>query len=151
MKVAKRLPDVSFYIAMPKSAYEKYVPSKPSNVSLFTELSGKDFFELQSNCSLTFLPLTSQAPSGLIVLFSATLMERPVIMTNTVCTQEYVDNGDSGILKNTEEEFAESIIDLLSNSNKRKEMAIKQKDKIKEIGSPESYIRELSRIINGII
>lgn len=149
MKVAKRLPDVKFFVAMPEAAYEKYKNNKPSNVSLFTKLPGKEFFELQSNCSITFLPLTSQAPSGLIVLFSSALMERPVVISDTICTQEYVDNGTTGIMNRTEEEFAESIHTLLNNIEKRKELAIKQKIKVKELGSPESYVRDLSKIINS--
>lgn len=147
--VANRMPSVLFKVVMPQSTYDSFIGKVPSNVELLTNLSSKDFFNLQRTCSVTFLPLTTQSPAGLIVLFAAALMRKMVVITDTICTREYLNNGVSGILETTEDEFVKSISQGLMDIEWRKSLGEQACIKIKEIGSPETYINKLCSYIKS--
>lgn len=149
LRVANKMPTVSFKVVMPKGTYDSYEGKVPSNVSLFTRLSSSEFFELQSECSITFLPLSTQAPAGLIVVFSAALMQKMIVISDTICSREYIDDEISGLLGTTEEEFVSAIQKGLENLKLRKKLGEQACLKIKNVGSPETYINKLSSYIKS--
>lgn len=148
MNVAKNLENVSFSVVMPKAVYEKYQDVKPKNVKLYTGLESDEFFKLQKECSVTFLPLTTQAPAGLIVLFSASLMEKTVVISDTICSREYVEDKFNGLLANDEKHFVSLIHDVLNNQKMRLELGKNAREFIKRKGSPEAYVKKLISSIN---
>lgn len=149
MEVASKMPSVLFKVVMPQKTYKNFIGKTPTNVELFTNLSSHEFFDLQRECSVTFLPLTTQAPAGLIVVFSAALMKKVIVISDTICSQEYVENEVSGLLGSSVDCFVELIHKGLGNLNLRKKLGTQACLKIKKIGAPETYIKRLSSYIKS--
>lgn len=152
MNIARHMTDVKFYIIMPPSEFEKFNNSVPQNVTLLKNIPTETFFEIQKKCSLTVLPLNTQAPAGLIVIFSAGLMEKAIITSDTVCTREYINNGNEGtLLTNDLEQYIQCINKQLSDIEQRKTLGKNLKAKIVSTFSPEKYIQTLSECIDTML
>lgn len=152
MNIARHMTDVKFYIIMPPSEFEKFNNSVPQNVTLLKNIPTETFFEIQKKCSLTVLPLNTQAPAGLIVIFSAGLMEKAIITSDTVCTREYINNGNEGtLLTNDLEQYVQCINKQLSDIEQRKTLGKNLKVKIVSTFSPGKYIQTLSECIDTML
>lgn len=149
MNIARHMTDVKFYIIMPPSEFEKFAGNVLQNVTLLKNIPTETFFEIQKKCSLTVLPLNTQAPAGLIVIFSAGLMEKAIITSDTVCTREYINNGSEGtLLTNDLKQYIQCINQQLIDIDKRKTLGKNLKTKIVSTFSPENYIQTLSECID---
>ena len=84
------------------------------NIQVFTEIPTDEFLQIMISSSAVVLPLDTEAPAGLIVLFQAGANEIPVIISDTVTTREYI-NSERGYLcgKNVEEwkKTIETVVD----------------------------------------
>ena len=78
-------------------------------------------------CSFLALPLNTEAPAGLIVLFTAGLMSKAVITTDNYTMREYITSGEDGILVKMGdiEAFAKETNALFSNYARRVEFGRK--------------------------
>jgi glycosyltransferase involved in cell wall biosynthesis len=150
VKVASLLPDIHFVIVGPNKNIlgEKY----PTNIDFKYDIPYSQFNQLMTNCSLLALPLNTEAPAGLIVLFSAGLLSKAVVTTNNVTMREYIESGVNGILvdKGNSTILAEEIKLLFLDANKQKEYGKELFNKVKQLGSPNAYVKQLIEIINQI-
>lgn len=150
VKVASLLPDIPFVIVGPNKNVlgEGY----PDNINFHYDIPYDQFKQLMANCSLLALPLNTEAPAGLIVLFTAALMQKPVITTNSITMREYISSGNNGILinMNDADEFAFQINLLIKNPNKQADLGERLFQKVNELGSPETYINNVVKIINFV-
>jgi glycosyltransferase involved in cell wall biosynthesis len=98
------------------------------------------------------LPLNTEAPAGLIVLFTAGLMHKPVVSTNNITMREYITSGESGYLAGMGDHkaLALRIRELHSDQELRKRIGENLFSKVAESGSPEVYIDKLISIVKGI-
>lgn len=71
IEVAKVMPHVLFHLVMPKVTYDEYQHELPSNVVARYNISMEDFMKEMCSCEIVALPLDTEAPAGLIVLFQA--------------------------------------------------------------------------------
>lgn len=97
LEVAKKLNDVQFNFVVPKSVYEKQKNCKPSNVRFFVDVSYERFMSIMCMSKIVCLPLDTDAPAGLIVLFQAAANDKFLIATDTATMREYI-NESRGIL-----------------------------------------------------
>jgi glycosyltransferase involved in cell wall biosynthesis len=150
LKVAALLPQTKFVIVGPKrdTLGQKY----PSNIDYFYNISYVKFQELIVDCSLLALPLNTEAPAGLIVLYTAGLMSKPVITTDNITMREYIISGENGILvkMGDYENFAKQIDLLLSNKRKQKELGERLFEKVELLGSPQTFVDKLIKITDKI-
>ena len=111
--LAKHIPDVKFSLIMPSKDYKRYRNAKLSNVFVQTDVDNSVFLRTICRSRIVLLPLDTQAPAGLIVLFQAGANSKPVIATETVTTREYLRE-DRGILcSNDIDEWKNNIYRLL--------------------------------------
>ena len=96
LEVAERLPSIDFVVVGPKS--DTLGTNYPKNIVYYHNIDVKKFQQLLYNSSLSILPLNTNAPAGLIVLYTAGLMSKAVITTNNVTMNEYIVSGHSGVL-----------------------------------------------------
>ena len=89
VEVAKAMPMVEFHLVMPKSTYEELQGDLPSNVIAKYNLTLEEFMREMCASEIVALPLDTEAPAGLIVLFQAIANMKYVITTNTMTTREY--------------------------------------------------------------
>ena len=71
LEVAKVMPDIQFHLVMPKVTYDEYHDELPGNVVARYNISMEDFMKEMCSCEIVALPLDTEAPAGLIVLFQA--------------------------------------------------------------------------------
>lgn len=118
-EVARAMPGVEFHLVMPESTYRKLIGDLPRNVIAKYNLSPDDFMREMCASEIVALPLDTEAPAGLIVLFQAAANGKLVLTTDTMTTREYL-SGDRGLLlPNDVKTWVENIRKALEDSEIR--------------------------------
>lgn len=150
LKVAAILPNTKFVVVGPKknTLGENY----PQNIEYYYDIDFDDFQKLIEKCSVVALPLKTQAPAGLIVLYTAGLMSKPVITTDNITTREYITNEINGILvkMGNHVDFAFNLNKVLNKPELQKQYGEMLFNKIEELGSPQAFINKIIFITNQI-
>lgn len=115
IEVAKVMPHVLFHLVMPKVTYDEYQHELPSNVVAMYNISMEDFMKEMCSCEIVALPLDTEAPAGLIVLFQAAANMKYIITTDTMTTREYLSDGRDCLLPNDVEVWKKAINEKLGN------------------------------------
>ena len=147
LKVASKLPEIKFKIVVPNRSV---IPKKYSkNIAIYSNISQDKFKELMANSSLVALPLCTDAPAGLIVIYTAGLLRKPVITTKTSTTIEYINNYKNGILINKEDvdSFSRELKTLFLDLNLQLNLGQELNKSVEKVGSVENYIHNLDNII----
>lgn len=121
--LAASMPDISFAAIMPSSHHHQFSGKIPENVRVFLDIPSSAFSTTLASSSVVCLPLTKQAPAGLIVLFQAAANRKPVIMSDTVSTQAYGSEGRGILLGRNLADWQNAIRFCLKNRDKAQEMA----------------------------
>lgn len=150
--VAKLMEDTHFTAIMSPRDYQNLSEEqrKIKNMKIYMDVTNDEFFNIQDSNSVIFLPLSTDAAAGLIVLFRAALNKQACVITNTSATREYVENGKSGVLIDKDidaEQCAIILNDLLNNLNYRRDLCEKACEIIKSLAAPEVYISTIYSII----
>lgn len=150
VKAAYLLPDIRFVVVGPQK--NTIGDKMPGNVEYLYNIPFNDFQQLMLKCSMLTLPLDTEAPAGLIVLFSAGLMRKPLISTNNFTIREYITSGENGYLIDMGDykALADKIRELNEDSQKRREFGERLFKRVKELGSPDAFIVNLIEIVNQI-
>jgi glycosyltransferase involved in cell wall biosynthesis len=150
LKTADLLPDVNFVIVGPKK--DTLGNHGLTNIDYYFDIPFQKFQELIKDCSLLALPLNTQAPAGLIVIFTAGLMSKPVISTDNATLREYITTEDNGILVKLGdyEKFAKEISLLVSNPQKLRLFGERLNKRIEDLGSPQVFVDKIISITNQI-
>lgn len=113
IEVAKAMPHVQFHLVMPKVTYDEYQHELPSNVVVRYNISMEDFMKEMCSCEIVALPLDTEAPAGLIVLFQAAANMKYIITTDTMTTIEYLSDGRGCLLPNDVDVWKKAINEKL--------------------------------------
>ena len=150
VKVATLLPHIPFIIVGPNKNVlgEVY----PDNIDFYYDIPYNQFMLLMAHCSLLALPLNTDAPAGLIVMFSAGLLSKAIVTTDNVAMREYIKSEVNGTLvkKGDFEEFARRVNILFLDIKKQEEYGNKLHDKIEELGSPDAYVKRVIKIVSQV-
>lgn len=122
IEIARRMSMVTFRLVMPEQLFKAKHKDLPENVIAGHSLSEHEFIQEMSKCAVVCLPLTTDAPAGLIVLYQAAALGKMVIASDTATMREYISDESGIILKNDIESWIDNINKSLSNPD-----AIKQK------------------------
>jgi glycosyltransferase involved in cell wall biosynthesis len=150
LEIAKLLPNVKFVIVGPKK--DTLGNHGLSNIDYYFDIPFQKFQELIEDCSVLALPLNTQYPAGLIVIFTAGLISKPVITTDNITLREYITNEENGILVKLGdyENFAKELNLLISNQQKQKIFGEKLYNKIEAMGSPKVFVDTIIKITSQI-
>lgn len=117
MKIAASMPEVSFNIVVPENVFKQYKDNISSNINIKCNLSYDDFMVEMCKSEIVCLPLDTEAPAGLIVLFQAAANRKLVITTDTATTREYINSNSGYIMQNDIHKWKNAIGCSLSNKN----------------------------------
>lgn len=117
IEVAKNMPKVEFHLVMPELTYKEFAHVLPSNVKAKYNLSIDGFMNEMCSCEIVALPLNTEAPAGLIVLFQAAANMKYIITTDTMTTREYLNNGRGCLIENNIETWVNTINRTLGKDN----------------------------------
>ena len=140
IEVAKVMPHVQFRLVMPKVTYDKYQHELPSNVVARYNISMEDFMKEMCSCEIVALPLDTDAPAGLIVLFQAAANMKYIITTDTMTTREYLSDGRGCLLPNDVDVWKKVITERIGNEKGNKEASAKLLNFLQTECSEENFV-----------
>lgn len=149
--LAKRMPDIKFCFIMPDDKYYEFEKTMPSNVTAMHEVAMDVFVDRMSRASIICMPVTTDAPAGLITMFQAAGYKKPIIATYTVTTSEYL-TADRGFLlpENEAEIWDKTIRQILANLAEAKTKAIEFHRFVTEECNEKVYVSRIEEIIDNI-
>ncbi len=147
IEVAKAMPNVEFHLVMPKATYEKFQTELPSNVVTKYNLSMEDFMKEMCSCEIVALPLDTEAPAGLIVLFQAAGNMKYILTTDTMTTREYLSDEKGSLLPNDIVAWKKAIKDRLGNKHGNSEASAKLLNFLKEECSEKKFVEGIELMI----
>ena len=134
MEVVKAMPETKFCLVMTaemeKRHFSKVNRQYPKNVKILTDIPYKQFMYCLCQSRIVCMPLDSEAPQGLIVMFEAAANDKLILTSDTPTTQEYFDKSQR--LGKDVSEWCEAINYYLAHIEERKEKAIEFHQFLKE-------------------
>lgn len=149
LELAAALPDVSFTLVIPDALAGTFRQRKTDNVRLLGNLSESDFEAHLAAASVVCLPVTKQAPCGLLVLFQAASRLKPVLTTDTVTTRAYCSEGRGILLPRDTGKWAGAIRQYLEHPAQAEETALKMRDFLLKECSPRQYVSTLDNLLES--
>ena len=140
IEVAKAMPHVQFHLVMPKVTYDEYQHELPSNVVARYNIPMEDFMKEMCSCEIVALPLDTDAPAGLIVLFQAAANMKYIITTDTMTTREYLSDGRGCLLPNDVDVWKKVITERIGNEKGNKEASAKLLNFLQTECSEEKFV-----------
>lgn len=150
IEVAKIMPHVQFNLVMPKVTFDEYQHVLPSNVVAKYNLSMNDFMKEMSSCEIVALPLDTEAPAGLIVLFQAAANMKYIITTDTMTTREYLSEGRGCLLPNDVDVWKKVINEKLGNAKSNILASEKLLDFLASECSERKFVEGVESMINKL-
>ena len=125
LKAASMCPKVPFKLVARRIGFPVEL-EVPGNVEVQFDTTEEEFYGLLERSSLVALPLATQAPAGLIVLIRAALSSRPVIVTSTSSTRQYVTDRETGVLIDPGDarSLSQPIAELMQSPEDREKYAL---------------------------
>lgn len=149
-QIAKMNPKFEFIYVVPS---KDVVPKEVSkNIKLYENITKSKFNTLISSCSIVILPLNTDAPAGLIVLYLAGLLKKALIISDSLSIRDYIVNDENGIvIKNPQiDNFNISIRKLIEDHKHKNKLSKSLFETVVKKGSPERFFLNLLKIINLI-
>lgn len=108
LRVARLLPEYRFVVIMPGKEREKVV-NVPSNVRILCDVPYKTFMGYMHSSTFLLLPVDTNAPAGLIVMFQAAWLGKPIFTNSTQVMREYIGEEHGVLVEGDDKDFAEKI------------------------------------------
>lgn len=147
MKVAQTMPNVTFNIVMPFKVYQELKTEIRDNMNVKYNIPYTEFMEELCGSEIVCLPLDTQAPAGLLVMFQAAANLKPIIITDTVTTTEYITSERGIALPNDIKSWCEAINQSLMNMDECKKKAIRLKDYLTTYCSDKTFVNGINKML----
>lgn len=151
MDVAREMPTVEFHLVMPENVYMEYKDAISSNIIAKYNLSMNDFLKEMCSCEIVALPLDTEAPAGLIVLFQAAANMKYIITADTMTTREYLSDGRGCLLPNDIAIWTDSIRQKLENSKMNTEASKKLLSLLESECSEKKFADGVELMISNLV
>lgn len=122
----------------------------PDNVTIYRNAFGQKADELMEGAAAVILPLDRiTSPAGETVLLRAMCYGKPVIITQTIVTQEYIINGENGLLVPWKDPDAivEAINILFSDPQKAEALGRRARQSVLANHSMDGYAKKIIDIV----
>lgn len=150
-RCAELAPDLEFVGVANRSRFPLTPDRVPTNLKMHFDLPEDEFYAKMRASSIVCVPLSTDAPAGLIVLGRAALYHKPFLTTKTASTSEFVIDGQSGFLfpPSDAEAIVHCIRRLTENPQERAKVAQAALTKMEEF-SPANCARQFIEICRRI-
>ncbi|MDR0798178.1 MAG: glycosyltransferase [Dysgonamonadaceae bacterium] len=150
IQVAKKMPDVNFNFVMPEKKYKQFTGNFTANINVLSEIPKTEFDDLMRQSCLVCLPLDTDAPAGLIVLFQAAAYRKLVITSSTQTTREYINEQRGVLLEKNVQDYINAINYYLNNPKIAQEKADNLFAFLEKYCSEEEFIKGIVSLIHTI-
>ena len=148
--IAREMPGTKFKFILPTSAWESIHTRFPANVTAMHDIPYDKFISEMASSSLVSLPLDTEAPAGLIVMFQAAALGKPVVTSDTVTTRAYIspDMADAALVESADPaDWATVINDMLAKKTSPDSTSPRLIDRLKKDCNRHVYTRHLENLI----
>lgn len=149
-QIAEKMPDTVFNFAMPQQCYEEYKSRFGENVNAKFDIPENEFAKLMLESELMVMPLDTEAPAGLIVLFHAAGNGKLIITSNTVTTREYFGDGKGALCENNVDEWVDQIRYWQNHPQEAEHNAKKCRTFLENECSERKYAEVLMQVIQNV-
>ncbi len=143
--------DAPFKILTPRELFEK--GEVPANVDFIEEKDWEAFAELMGRARVVAIPLAEEEKTaGQLVLLQAMHFGRPIVVTRSRGTEDYVDDGGNGLLvkANDPSEFARALRRLLDDEGLRSAMGRRAREDAAARYSSRLFWISISQLVDEI-
>lgn len=147
MRVARLLPDYRFVVIMPGKEREE-VADVPSNVRILCDVPYKTFMGYMHSSTFLLLPVDTNAPAGLIVMFEATWLGKLLFTNSTQVMREYIGEHHGVLVRNDDQKFANKIEYYYNHQEEAAEKVNCFQKYLREECSEEGFT---DRVIEGVL
>lgn len=149
-EIAEKMPDTIFNFAMPQQCFEECKVRFGKNINARFDIPESEFAKLMLESELMVMPLNTEAPAGLIVLFHAAGNGKLLITSNTVTTREYFGENGGVLCGNSVDEWVEQIKYWQVHPDKAAENAKRCRAFLENECSERNYAETLMRVIQEV-
>ena len=150
LRVAHYLPDVTFNMVVSTGVKDTFHEAIPSNVRIYSNVNYDKFYQLLCGSLIICLPLNTEAPAGLLVIFHAAANKKMVITTDTLVTREYIGKDRGVIIENDEQLWYNAIQYYLNNKKLREKRASNLLYFLRENCSEELYVKGIEIMVHKL-
>lgn len=115
--------DVNFMFVMHNEQYLYWKDKMPNNVTLKHDIPRNEFLADMANAAMVCLPLTTNAPAGLITMFMAAANDKYIAISESLTTKEYITPDKGVLVSNDIARWETAIRHSLSNPEECSEKA----------------------------
>lgn len=148
LEVAKQMSDVNFLFVMNSLDYRMYKEYITENIKVKCNLPFNQFLQEMANSAIVAMPLTTEAPAGLLVLFQAAGSERFVITTSTATTRAYITSDRGCALERDVKQWKDAIRYYLLNEKERNDKALKLHKFLKDVCGRDNFDSGIQKIVD---
>ena len=148
--IAREMPGTEFKFVLPTEIWQSIHGRFPSNVTAMHNIPYEKFINEMASSDIVCLPLDTEAPAGLIVMFQAAALGKPVITSDTVTTRAYIttDMTDAVLVKSqSPTTWAMAINDMLGKELSTEAREPRLIDILKKECNREVYTQHLKNLI----
>ena len=109
IRIAKLMPDYHFLLVMPSAFKKKYGNFRLKNVNLRFDLPFEQFISALSQSTFVLLPVDTDAPAGLVVMFQAAFLGRLVFTNSNSVLKEYIGEDNGIMIDGGENDYVSAI------------------------------------------
>lgn len=148
-EIAKKLPKVTFNCVMSQKDFDKFVDSlvKLKNIKVYVNTSLEEFCNILQSSKMVVMPLDTEAPAGLIVMFEAAFYEKLVLTSNNMVTRSYLSDNRGVILDKNVDDWVKAVQECLSDNKKSIVAARNFKSYLNESCNLEIFFNTLKNIV----
>lgn len=145
IRLAGEMPDINFKLVLPSSMKDALGPL-PKNVDCRCDIPNSEFSQLLHDSEMVILPLDTEAPAGLIVVFQAAAFKKPLLITSTVSTREYMADERGVALEPDVALWKDNISRLLSDKVRMARLGDNLYNYVRTECSEEAYCKRMAEI-----
>jgi len=133
---------------MTKTDWQQYRNAISSNVQVKCNIPFDVFLQEMADSAIVAMPLNTEAPAGLLVIFQAAGCRTFVMTTKTATTQEYINLNNGCALKNEVEDWVSAINYWMTHETEREEKAKMLYNYISEVCSKDEFDKGIQKLVD---
>lgn len=147
LRLAARMTDITFNVVVSKDVFCVLEKRASPNVSFFVDVPYEVFVRKMLQSKVVALPLKTEAPAGLIVLFQTIANELPFVVSRTATTQSYSFGQEDFFVANDVLSWEKRIRDILLSYDSYYKKVLLLKEMIKKRCNEDVFKSKIEELI----
>ena len=151
VRIAREVKEKKFNFVMRAVDYNAHKAEMPDNVRVYHDISHADFARVLQGSEAVCLPITTEAPAGLMVLFESTFRHKPIFMTKTATSSAYINDERGYSLSNELDAWTKALRHGFGNREEMRQKAANMLDFMNRECSQAAFVSQLDAMIGKYV